>query len=171
MGEEMNAMEGKGHPALTDAQTGLPNELHWDTVFGIVFAAAIRGIPLTLIFLEIDGFSEENEGAGQEMAGEILGSVGETLGRATRQSDLLARRKHGRFSFALLDCNLAGGQLVVDRLDGILDPIRRESGVSFSMGVAAFQRGMEEPEELERAAEEALRLAQSRGGDRAEFSD
>lgn len=167
----MNAMERKGHPALTDSRTGLPNELHWDTVFGIVFAAADRGIPLTLIFLEIDGFSEVEQEGSPEAMDKILRSVGDTLGRATRQSDLVARREAGRFSFALLDCNLAGGRLVVDRLDGMLDPIRKESGLGFSMGVAAFQRGMEGSEELEMATEEALKLAQSRGGNRAEFSD
>lgn len=166
----MNATEGKGHPALTDPQTDLPNGLHWDTVFGILFAAADRGIPLTVILLEIDGPAELQETEGPEAAGKILRSVGETLGRVTRSSDLVAHRGDGRFSFGLLDCNLAGGRLVVDRLDGILEPIRQQAGLDFSMGVAAFKREMEGPEALEAAAENALALAQSMGGGRAEFA-
>lgn len=37
------------HPALTDPWTGLPNRPHFDTVFGVTFAAAKRGIPLMLL--------------------------------------------------------------------------------------------------------------------------
>jgi len=42
MGGTMESTNSKGHPALTDVQTGLPNALHWDTVFGVVFAAQLH---------------------------------------------------------------------------------------------------------------------------------
>lgn len=169
LGGMMESTGSKGHPALTDAQTGLPNALHWDTVFGVIFAAGDRGIPLTLIILEIDQFLGW---AGAREAGEvdrILRTLGADLGNTTRQSDLAARLDEARFAFVLLDCNLAGGRLVADRLDVLLDPIRSEGGLSFSMGVATYDREMTRPEQLIGGAESALRSAQAKGGNRTEF--
>jgi len=158
-----------GHPALTDPQTGLPNKLHWDTVFGVIFAAGDRGIPLTLILLEIDQYQEWNLGHDPDKADEVLAALGATLEATVRQTDLVARTQEGRIAFLLMDCNLAGGRLVADRLDATLDPIRNRSGLGFSMGVAAHVRGMTRPEELVGAAEGALRAGQARGKNQIEF--
>lgn len=167
----MSSMERIEHPALTDSQTRLPNALHWETVFGIVFAAADRGIPLTLIILEIDhylGWAQERE---PEEVGRVLKALGAALRGTIRQSDLTARTEEGRFCFALLDCNLAGGRLVTDRLDSYLEPFRREGGMSFSIGVAAHHWDMKRPEDLVGAAEQAVRRAQSQGKNQIEFQE
>ncbi len=74
-----------------------------------------------------------------------------------------------RVAFVLLDCNLAGGRLVADRLDGLLDPLREEAGLGFSMGVAVYDREMIRSEQLVAAAESALRTAQAQGGNQIEF--
>ena len=47
----------EGHPALTDLETGLPNGLHFDTVFHIIFAFGARGIPVTVVLLEVEDLS------------------------------------------------------------------------------------------------------------------
>jgi diguanylate cyclase (GGDEF)-like protein len=158
-----------GHPALTDAQTGLPNQLHWDTVFGVMFAAGERGIPLTLLFLAVSRYPAwclDKEAAEVDRAFALLGQA---LGSTTRQSDLSARTQEDRIAFLLLDCNLAGGRLVADRLDAILDPVRQKTGLSFNMGVASHNREMTRSEDLVRAAEEALRTAQDRGENEIEI--
>jgi len=165
----METAGSTGHPALTDAQTGLPNRLHWDTVFGVVFAAGARGIPLTLILLEIDHYQDRILNLPPEEVDRAFALLGEALGNTTRQSDLAARTHEGRFAFLLLDCNLAGGRLVADRLDALLDPVRDLTGLSFGIGVSAFNREMTRPGELVGTAEEALRLAQARGENEMEF--
>jgi len=165
----MESTGSKGHPALTDAQTGLPNALHWDTVFGVVFGAGDRGIPLTLILVEVDhylGWVGDRDSSEVDRA---LNALGVALGSTTRQSDLAARVEESRYAFVLMDCNLAGGRLVADRLDGLLDPVREEAGIGFSMGVAVFDREMIRSEQLVAAAESALRTAQARGGNQIEF--
>ena len=161
--------ESKGHPALTDAQTGLPNKLHWDTVFSVIFAAGSRGIPLTLILLEIDGYERWVVERGPNEVDKVLVALGRSLGATTRQSDLVARIQEERFAFLLLDCNLAGGRLVADRLDALLDPIRQASALSFSMGVAAYNRDMTRWEDFLGAAESVLTEAQERGENQMEF--
>ncbi len=161
----------QGHEALTDPQTGLPNKLHWDTVFGVIFAAGARGIPLTLILVEIDGFRSWLGGQDPEKVRMAFSTLGHALGNTTRQSDLAARTQEERFAFLLLDCNLAGGRLVADRLALLLDPIREVTGMGFSTGVAALTRDMTRPEDLVGSAERALRKAQARGENQIEFHD
>ena len=160
----------RGHPALTDAQTGLPNRLHWDTVFGVVFAAGSRGIPLTLILVEVDRYRDWIHGLDPADVDETFTSIGKTFLNTTRQSDLVARTDEGRFALLLLDCNLAGGRLVADRLDALLNPIRESTGIGFSMGVATLNRDMTRAEDLLGEAEFALQVAQVRGENQMEFS-
>jgi len=157
------------HPALTDGQTGLPNRLHFDIVFDILFAAGDRGIPLTLILLEVDGYLPWASGREAAEVSHAMGTLGEALASTVRQTDLVARLDETRFAIALLDCNLAGGRLVADRLDMLSDPFRGETGLSCSMGVAAFSREMGRPQDLMGAGEHALRAAQAQGGNKVEF--
>jgi two-component system cell cycle response regulator len=166
----MESTVSKGHPALTDAQTGLPNALHWDTVFGVIFAAGDRGIPLTLILLEIENFSAWAGDRDSVEVDRILASLGSSLENTTRSSDLAARVGDARFAFLLMDCNMAGGRLVADRLDALLDPHREAGGLSFSMGVAAYNREMLRSEQLVADAESALRAAQAGGENQIEFA-
>ncbi len=158
------------HPALTDPQTGLPNALHWDTFFGMIFASGKRGLLLTLLLLEVDELEKFLVRRGAQEAEGIYGLLGDTIRAKTRQSDLIARIGDGRFAFLLLDCNLDGGHLVAERLDLALAPVREVSGLSFSMGAARYDAGMTVPPELMRAAEDALRIAQRRGEDQIEIS-
>ncbi len=147
----------QGHPALTDALTGLPNRLHFDTVFEVVFAAGDRGIPVTLLLVEVEEASEA-----------LLRDLGPALRGTSRQTDLLARVREDRFALVLLDCNLQGGRLVADRVDGVLAGFR-ERGLHYAIGGAAYTREMERPGDLVGAAEGALAAAKAAGGDRIEF--
>jgi diguanylate cyclase (GGDEF)-like protein len=158
-----------GHPALTDDQTGLPNRLHFDTVFDVAFAVGRRGVPLTVIHVEVAGLSKWSEERDEEETGRVLRSIGLTVGPIVRQSDFLARTEVDRFSLCLIDCNLAGAAVVAHRMDGLLDSIRGTTGLEFSAGGAAFDTDMEHPEDLLAAAEEALGVARRRGSNRVEF--
>jgi diguanylate cyclase (GGDEF)-like protein len=170
---ETDVMNGKidsgGHPALTDDQTGLPNRLHFETVFEVVFATGPRGIPLTVLVLGIDDYSDWVGRTDALESSRVLRSLGGTLGPLVRQTDLLARSSEAQFVFCLVDCNVAGAVLVADRIDGLLDSIRRTTGLGFSIGGAAFDVNMERPEDLLRAAEESLQVAQGRGNNQMEF--
>jgi diguanylate cyclase (GGDEF)-like protein len=158
-----------GRPALTDPQTGLPNALHWDTFFEVIFASGQRGLPLTLLFLDIDDLQEFLSRRGIQEADGVFELLGETIRAKTRQSDLITRVGEERFAFLLLDCNLDGGRLVADRLDMALGPVRDVSGLSFSMGAAGYDREMNAPQELVKVAEDALRTARRRGMNQIEI--
>jgi len=166
----MNDTSGsEGHPALTDSQTGLPNQLHFGTVFEVLFATGPRGIPLTVILLEVDEYQDWISGADPNQAARTFRSMGSALARVVRRSDILARVTETRFALCLMDCNMAGAVLVADRIDGLLDGIRDETGLGFSIGGASFDVEMEKPGDLMGAAEEALRTARQRGINQMEF--
>ncbi|MBT8396665.1 MAG: GGDEF domain-containing protein [Gemmatimonadetes bacterium] len=164
-----NASISGGHPALTDEQTGLPNRLHFDTVLGTLFATAQRGLPLSLIMLEIDSAGEWLARTDSPEVNRVMKSIGQTLVPVIRQMDLLARADEGCFAACLIDCNMAGAVLVADRFDALLDSIRSSSELGFSIGGATFDPDMASPSDLFGAAEESLRAAQSRGGNQMEF--
>ena len=58
----------------------------------------------------------------------------------------------------------------VSHLDALLDPHREAGGLSFSMGVAAYNRDMLRSEQLVADAESALSAAQAGGGNQIEFA-
>ncbi len=157
------------HPALTDEETGLPNRLHFDTVFEVVFAAARRGIPLTLLLVEIDDFAGWSSQAGSSRAARTLRALGMTLVGSVRTCDLVARTQENRIALALLDCELSGGGVVADRLQSLMVSFRKDTGLSVSIGGAQARSSMMHLEDLVGAAEHALRVAQSRGRNQVEL--
>ena len=98
-----------------------------------------------------------------------LRSLGGVVRAVVRKSDVLARAGEARFAFCLIDCNLAGGVLVADRVDGMLDSFRESTGLQFSIGGAVFDSDMQSPSDLLNAAEESLQAVWDKGGDRVEF--
>ena len=158
-----------GHPALTDAETGLPNRLHFDTVFRVVFSTGDRGVPISVLVLEIQDFRAWSDGMGPEKSANALRVLGGVLQPLVRDSDLLSRAAEDRFFLGLIDCNLAGAILVADRIDTALHPIRESTGMDFNLGGAVFDMDMDRPEDLLSAAEEALRKARSKGVNQTEF--
>jgi diguanylate cyclase (GGDEF)-like protein len=158
-----------GHPALTDEQTGLPNRLHFDTVLRTLFATGQRGLPVSVILLEIDAADTWLGDTDPAAVARVLRLIRKTLVPIIRGTDLLARVDEGRFAVCLIDCNMAGGVLVADRIDGLMDGIRKSASLGFSIGGATFDPDMAGPEDLMGAAEESLRTAQASGGNQMEF--
>lgn len=156
------------HPALTDSETELGNRLHFETVFQVVFAAGHRGIPVALILLELEGLEEWERRTPLAVVSQELREFGSLLGGSVRQVDLVARLETQRFALLLLDCNLAGGRVVADRMDAQLAGFRQRTGLGISLGVAVFSREMGRPDELLEAAERALARARARGRNQIE---
>ncbi|MEE8385923.1 MAG: GGDEF domain-containing protein [Dehalococcoidia bacterium] len=159
-----------GHPALTDTLTGLANRLHFETVFRIVFEEGDRGVPVTILLLDLDNFTEFQEQTSKARGDEVLREVGQTLNNMTRQTDLLAHMGGDRFGVLLVNCNVPGALIVADRCQMFLDDFRADSGIRFSIGIATYQKEMEVRQDLLDAAEQALKEAKAAGGDQIEIA-
>lgn len=152
------------HPALTDELTGLPNRLHFDMIFKVVFEMGDRGVPLTVLMMALDDFDRFEQEEGEDAAVEALKDFGLTLARHIRKTDLLARTARDRYVVLLMDANLQGGLLAADRFLELLEEFMQRTSLTFSVGVASYQKGMPGPKALEEEAAMALKLAQDSGG-------
>jgi len=139
-----------GHPALTDEQSGLANRLHFELVYSYLFEGADRGVPLTLLLLATPAPTPD-----------LIRALGERIQDTTRSSDLVAHLGNGRFIIILLGTNLSGGRIAADRLEMAL---AGHTIGPLSMGLACWQPEMKEPEDLLRAVDGALRVAEAAGG-------
>jgi GGDEF domain-containing protein len=140
-----------GHPALTDAETGLANGLHFDLVYSYLFAAGDRGLSFTVMLLSV----------GNQHAKDRLEAIGHKVRAVTRDSDLVAHVGNGRYVVLLLGTNLPGARIAADRLEVALADVVPGRP---SFGIVAYNRVMKESSELLEAADRALLAAERAGG-------
>ena len=148
------------HEALTDPLTKLPNRLHFDVVYRLLWEAGMRGIPVTLMRFDVPDLGLAAEDGQREM--------GERLSLITRQMDMIARLDSDRFGVLLMDCNAFGGMVAAERFNAELSPIMEGLQLQFCAGLAACKDWMTKPDDLMTAAEEAMATARS-GGQRIEL--
>lgn len=152
-GSERSAAEmARSHPALTDAETGLANRLHFDLVYNYLFDAGDRGLPFSVMLVSagVDG-----------RAANQVRLVGHAIERTSRRSDLVSHMGAGRFVVLLLGTNLQGSRIAADRIEIALQGVA-PGNVSF--GLAAWSEEHEDSQALLRAADTALLAAEASGG-------
>ena len=148
----------RAHPALTDAQTGFANSLHFDLVYNYLFSAGDRGLPFTVMLV--------STGADEHTPPEKIRDMGQTIEQTSRQSDLVSHMGSGRYVVLLMGTNVQGGRIAADRIESGLESIA-PGAVCF--GLAAFSGDYADGQALMRAADTALLAAEAAGGG-AEFA-
>ncbi len=143
----------RSHPALTDAQTGLANRLHFDLVYHYLFEAGNRGMPFSVLLV--------SRGTDAQESAEKLRTVGTAIERTTRNSDLVSHVGAGRYVVLLLGTNLQGARIAADRIELALGGVGT-GPVSF--GLVAYSDSFTSSQELLRAADTALLAAEAAGG-------
>jgi diguanylate cyclase (GGDEF)-like protein/PAS domain S-box-containing protein len=158
--------------AFHDSLTGLANR----GLFRTRVQAAIdlrkrnEGI-VTVLFMDLDGFKNVNDSLGHEAGDELLNEVAFRLTTLLRPEDTLARLGGDEFALLLLDPRPKFGQLVADRILGVMaQPIRlrhRQVSVGASIGLAEAREG-DSVEDLLRNADTAMYAAKENGKNRVE---
>ena len=143
------------HEALTDVLTQLPNRLHFDVVYRLLWEAGIRGIPVTLMRFDLSGLGSAPDGT-QRKLGDLLNLI-------TRQMDMVARLGSDQFGVLLMDCNAFGGMVAAERFNAELSTILEGLQLQFCAGLAVCKDWMTKPDDLMAAAAEAMATARSRG--------
>lgn len=136
------------------------------TILDFAFAISHRGIPLSLVMVEPDGWSDGASAPGTPES--LEGFVAEMVNR-TRRSDRLACVAGARYVILLMDCNRHGALIFADRLREAAGSFGAETPFALSCGVASVGWGMKAPEDLLAAATGALDAARKAGGDRIEL--
>lgn len=151
--------------ALTDPLTGMPNRRHSVVFLEAAFAAAQRGIPLTVVLFDVDRFRGYNESRGHQAGDEALEIVSRVLLDSTRRMNLTARWGGQEFLSMLSDTPAEGGRIYAERVLADIHQKFPEGSITLSAGVAPYEPGMDSPARLLASADRALGAAKDTGGD------
>jgi diguanylate cyclase (GGDEF)-like protein len=162
--------ESRSHRALHDSLTGLGNRtLLNHSGPGLVASARRTGEPLTLAFIDLDGFKSYNDSYGHVRGDELLQDIAAVMVTVLGERPLLVRTGGDEF-VALLHADLPHAEQRLEQLrQALANDIRiGDVGVPvrFSCGVAAVGPDATDLDALVYFADEAARRAKSRGGDR-----
>ena len=161
---ERKAMaERREKEALTDTLTGLPNRRSLLEYLPNAMARARRtGVPLGVLFLDLDGFKAVNDTFGHEIGDLLLQIVAEKLKTCLRETDAVFRLAGDEFT-AVVEGQFGGNQdaeqLAQKLIQLINEPVPIGAAtvqVGVSIGIAVFRR--DDP----RTATQLLREADSR---------
>jgi len=156
--------------AMTDVLTQLPNREAWQERLDLELQRWRRyGNPLSLAMLDIDFFKRFNDSYGHKAGDRVLQLVAKALRDRLRQTDFIAR--FGGEEFVVLFPETSA-EVAKDVLDGLRVYIRElpfhfrgePVSVTFSAGVAGFERDDRNESALERA-DSALYRAKDAGRD------
>jgi diguanylate cyclase (GGDEF)-like protein len=161
--------------------------------------AARSAAPLSLLLVDIEGFTAYNAEFGDEKGDACLHSVADSLRSAGhRPGDILGRYAGGKFALLLPETDAGGASIVarraIDAVDGLQIPHAASTGkgqITLSVGGAclgssrsratdtganqqtvlegAVTDNLAGPDDLIQAAERALKGARSAGGHQAQF--
>jgi PAS domain S-box-containing protein/diguanylate cyclase (GGDEF)-like protein len=151
------------HQTLHDLQTDLPNRQYFITQLEEVLARLAPSAVVTLLHLDLDGFSTVNDGLGRPAGDFALNVVARRLALVVADRPTMVARL-GADEFAILiepgDAPLDIGALIETINTELAEPFYiDETGVALTatVGVVQCQAGQYAPDELMRAASTTLR--------------
>jgi diguanylate cyclase (GGDEF)-like protein/PAS domain S-box-containing protein len=157
-----------------DALTGLPNR----RMFHLNLEQEIKksqrsGLPLVLMFLDLDDFKEVNDSFGHAMGDMLLKQTAERLKLCVREFDSIARLGGDEFTVILSEVdNLKGADRVIEAiLTSITEPFQlkdKQAFISVSIGVTLYPNDAMDADNLLKNADQAMYAAKKAG--RNQFS-
>lgn len=105
------------HSAAHDDLTGLPNRAAFERALNAAIASA-RSTQSThcLLYLDLDRFKPVNDTAGHAAGDALLRQIAQTIRGSCRRNDLAARIGGDEFAVLLLDCPMASGKALADKI-------------------------------------------------------
>ena len=121
-----------------------------------------HGIPLSVIFLDLDGFKGINDQYGHLAGSGTLAEVGTILAQGVRESDILARYGGDEFVVVLPETPAAGALVIAERLRKAIEENCFLQGqgltarISASFGISSYPDHALTPEGLIQKADQAM---------------
>ena len=158
--------------SLTDPLTELPNRRYLMKRLEQDWASAERsGSDLSVIMLDIDKFKLVNDNYGHDAGDDVLREVSGILRQTTRRGEEPARLGGEEFLIILRECNQKNAVEVAERVreaceQHVISAGGLDRAVTLSLGVATRTPGMENIDQLIKAADEAVYRAKESGRNR-----
>ncbi|WGG51434.1 putative bifunctional diguanylate cyclase/phosphodiesterase [Rugamonas sp. DEMB1] len=158
-----------------DALTGLPNRsLFRDRLEQELKHSERNGVPVALLFIDLDHFKEANDKLGHDAGDTLLQHAAERIRSCLREKDTVARLGGDEFTAILTD--IGGADHVQNICNKILGELARpfaigpeRIGVSGSIGVTLFPQDATSASHLLRGADRAMYAAKNNGGNQSRF--
>jgi diguanylate cyclase (GGDEF)-like protein len=148
---------------VTDDLTKLFNSRYLNLYIGREIKRCKRhSVPLSVIFLDLDGFKSINDQYGHLAGSRTLAEVGAILATSVRESDVLARYGGDEFVVVLPETPAAGALVIAERIRRAIEehPFLQAQGlqarISASLGIAAYPDHALTPEGLIQKADQAM---------------
>ncbi len=158
--------------AITDPLTGVANRRYFDTRMHKAISQAHRtGMPLTLLFVDVDHLKVINDQLGHAAGDTALRLVGESLARTCRSRDIVARLGGDEFAILAMWTTSREGMILGHRIRETVARLAKQADAipcpTVSIGVAELaQVGAGRADALLHAADDALYAAKTAGRDR-----
>jgi diguanylate cyclase (GGDEF)-like protein len=155
--------------AHTDPMTGLANRRWLMEQLGREFSRARRyRRPLSLLYLDLDGFKAINDRFGHLFGDEVLTGAGRSMKAVLRSTDLLARIGGDEFVVLLPETGIEGAHNVTAKLRKALTAYGQQLGpavpsLSFCAGVSQLRQDDATIDDILSRADEAQYLAKGTG--------
>jgi len=170
--ERKAAEEKNWQKANYDVLTGLPNRrLFQDRLEQDLTRATRIGVPMALLFIDLDHFKQANDQFGHEAGDTLLRLVAERLRSCVRKTDTVARLGGDEFTVLLQDpTGTEHVELVAEKiLHELANPFQifnHAVRISGSIGIALSSREAGTPEQLMKNADQAMYVAKHAGRNR-----
>jgi len=156
--------------SVTDDLTGLHNSRYLrDALYRDAKRAVRYGRPLSVLFVDLDGFKRVNDTHGHLCGSRALVEAASLIRACARESDVVARYGGDEFVLVLPDTPTEGAIVVArrvrDRLAGFafLQALHLDVRLTASVGIATMPDVTLVPDDLLRAADEAMYRVKERG--------
>jgi diguanylate cyclase (GGDEF)-like protein len=170
--DRVQAERVSGWRARHDDLTALPNRAALHEFIDAELQRPDRA-PVTLLFLDVDGFKDVNDSLGHEVGDDLLRQIARRLVARTRSEDTVGRLGGDEFVVLCRNCDTPGGVALAERFQGIFaepfDLDGRTARLTASIGVATARGGdpsVTRPTDLVRDADLAMYAAKRRGRSR-----
>ncbi len=160
--------------ARQDPLTGLPNRACFlERLEQALARAQRRETPVAVLFVDLDNFKAINDRLGHQGGDQVLVAVAERLQACVRGTDTAARLGGDEFTIVLDEsADLRAAAQVAERILAAFQPAVLVDGravcLTASIGIAQSVTGQDRPDDLLRAADEAMFRAKSMGKARYE---
>jgi diguanylate cyclase (GGDEF)-like protein/PAS domain S-box-containing protein len=156
--------------ATFDELTNIPNRFLFLDRFEQMLAQCRRtGQPLSLLYIDLDGFKAVNDSHGHHVGDSLLHEAAQRLHERVRKSDTVARLGGDEFTVLLNNVNdpediQTIAAAIIESLSRPYQPEGIECTIGASIGVSIYPQHGDDPDTLINNADAAMYKAKSRGG-------
>ena len=151
----------------TDPLTSIPNRLAFWEFTGHELQRAHRDrTPITIAYVDLDGFKQVNDALGHTTGDALLRTVASLVQRQIRQTDFAARIGGDEFVILFPNTNANSANIVLSKLTRRLERrmAQRRWQVTFSIGVVTYVSPPPSVDAIIRAADDLMYEAKASGG-------